>query len=468
MVFQVILLLIMFLIMSGAAGFGFYVFKDGVNYFSIAFLVLSVICIAFLLIKHFVIGKNMRHRKLNIVDMLRFMITFIMISITMSSFLYDTKLDMLNLEIAYIISAATLAIVIILRIYDRVAINNMNRRKKITLNTITVLPGLVMMSITYLSFFERLKTGLMFLGISLIFMLISVVVMINSYPKEVFKTYKNDPIEKTGKVFSIINFVVIMGILLGLGAFVYDKFIKDENFLGNKVAISTETLTEVQSTEESNLEPESSTIDDDKNQENEKEKSEKEDEGVQEDKQIYEGILFNSWTDSSKIECIEGNNFAFVQEGVMINQNHSNVLKVYLKNSYNNKPEDFRTKIMYDGENLNLSSYENKYLIFDIFNETEGSKGSPFVALRDSEGRQIAGWCENFTADSSKYDNEISSGQWKTICVDLLSLQKNTNKENGIWKPESFDFNSITCIWIGYWAKGIMYIDNVTFSDVMP
>lgn len=468
MVFQVILLLIMFLIMSGAAGFGFYVFKDGVNYFSIAFLVLSVICIAFLLIKHFVIGKNMRHRKLNIVDMLRFMITFIMVSITMSSFLYDTKLDMLNLEIAYIISAATLAIVIILRIYDRVAINNMNRRKKITLNTITVLPGLVMMSITYLSFFERLKTGLMFLGISLIFMLISVVVMINSYPKEVLKTYKNDPIEKTGKVFSIINFVVIMGILLGLGAFVYDKFIKDENFLGNKVAISTETLTEVQSTEESNLEPESSTIDDDKNQENEKEKSKKEDEGVQEDKQIYEGILFNSWTDSSKIECIEGNNFAFVQEGVMINQNHSNVLKVYLKNSYNNKPEDFRTKIMYDGENLNLSSYENKYLIFDIFNETEGSKGSPFVALRDSEGRQIAGWCENFTADSSKYDNKISSGQWKTICVDLLSLQKNTNKENGIWKPESFDFNSITCIWIGYWAKGIMYIDNVTFSDVIP
>lgn len=468
MVFQVILLLIMFLIMSGAAGFGFYVFKDGVNYFSIAFLVLSVICIAFLLIKHFVIGKNMRHRKLNIVDMLRFMITFIMVSITMSSFLYDTKLDMLNLEIAYIISAATLAIVIILRIYDRVAINNMNRRKKITLNTITVLPGLVMMSITYLSFFERLKTGLMFLGISLIFMLISVVVMINSYPKEVLKTYKNDPIEKTGKVFSIINFVVIMGILLGLGAFVYDKFIKDENFLGNKVAISTETLTEVQSTEESNLEPESSTIDDDKNQENEKEKSKKEDEGVQEDKQIYEGILFNSWTDSSKIECIEGNNFAFVQEGVMINQNHSNVLKVYLKNSYNNKPEDFRTKIMYDGENLNLSSYENKYLIFDIFNETEGSKGSPFVALRDSEGRQIAGWCENFTADSSKYDNEISSGQWKTICVDLLSLQKNTNKENGIWNPESFDFNSITCIWIGYWAKGIMYIDNVTFSDVIP
>ena len=112
MVFQVILLLIMFLTISGAAGVGFYVFKYGVNYFSIAFLVLSVICIVFLLIKHFVIGKNMRHRKLNIVDMLRFMITFIMVSITISSFLYDTKLDIVNLEIAYIISAATLIILL--------------------------------------------------------------------------------------------------------------------------------------------------------------------------------------------------------------------------------------------------------------------------------------------------------------------------------------------------------------------
>ena len=466
MVFQVILLLIMFLIMSGVAGVGFYVFKDGVNYFSIAFLVLSVICIAFLLIKHFVIGKNMRHRKLNIVDMLRFMITFIMVSITLSSLLYDTKLDIVNLEIAYIISAATLTIVIIWRIYDRVIINNMNKRKKATFNTITVLPGIIIMSVTYLLFFESLRTGLIFLGISLIFMFISIIVMINSYPKEVLRTYKNDPIEKTGKVFSIINFIVVMGLILGLGAFVYDRFINEENIGGNKVAISTETLSEVENVKESNLELQSSTINDDKNQEDEKENIENEDE--QEDKQIYEGILYNSWNDSNKIECIEGNNFAFVQDGVMINENHSNVLKVYLKNSYNNKPEDFRTKIMYEGENLNLSSYENKYLIFDIFNETEGAKGSPFVALRDSEGRQVAGWCENFTADSSKYDNEISSGEWKTICVDLLSLQKNTNKEKGIWKPESFDFNSITCIWIGYWAKGIMYIDNITFSDVIP
>ena len=145
------------------------------------------------------------------------------------------------------------------------------------------------------------------------------------------------------------------------------------------------------------------------------------------------------------------------------------VLNVDLKNSYKDKPEDFRTKIMYDnGEVLNLSSYIDKYLIFDIFNESEGVEGSPFVALRDSKGNQIAGWCENFTADSFKYDNKIESGKWKTICVDLLNLQKNTTKENGIWKPENFDFNSITCIWIGYWAKGNIYIDNITFSDVIP
>ena len=41
MVFQVIVLLIMFLIISGASGIGFYMFKDGVNYFSIAFLILK-------------------------------------------------------------------------------------------------------------------------------------------------------------------------------------------------------------------------------------------------------------------------------------------------------------------------------------------------------------------------------------------------------------------------------------------
>ena len=93
MVFQVIVLLIMFLIISGASGIGFYMFKDGVNYFSIAFLILSIASIMFLIIKHFIIGKNMRHRKLNIVDMLRFMITFILVSITISSFLYDYKFE---------------------------------------------------------------------------------------------------------------------------------------------------------------------------------------------------------------------------------------------------------------------------------------------------------------------------------------------------------------------------------------
>ena len=457
MVFQVIVLLIMFLIISGASGIGFYMFKDGVNYFSIAFLILSIASIMFLIIKHFIIGKNMRHRKLNIVDMLRFMITFILVSITISSFLYDYKLDIMNLEITYIISAAVLTIVIIWRIYDRVVTNNMNKRKKTTFNTITILPGIIMMSITYLSFFKGLKTGLIFLGVSLIFMLISIVIMINSYPKGVLKNYKNDPIKKTGNILSIINFVVVVGIILAAGIFVYNRFINLENIAGNKVRVSTETLVNNETSSESSVSVSSDTVKD--------EEENKED--IKEDnKQIYQGTLYNSWNDDSKIECIEGNSFDFIKDGVMINDNHKVVLNVDLKNSYKDKPEDFRTKIMYDnGEVLNLSSYIDKYLIFDIFNESEGVEGSPFVALRDSKGNQIAGWCENFTADSFKYDNKIESGKWKTICVDLLNLQKNTTKENGIWKPENFDFNSITCIWIGYWAKGNIYI---TFSDVIP
>ena len=460
MVFQVIVLLIMFLIISGASGIGFYMFKDGVNYFSIAFLILSIASIIFLIIKHFIIGKNMRHRKLNIVDMLRFMITFILVSITISSFLYDSKFDIMNLEITYIISAAVLTIVSIWRIYDRVVTNNMNKRKKTTFNTITILPGIIMMSITYLSFFKGLKTGLIFLGVSLIFMLISIVIMINSYPKGVLKNYKNDPIKKTGNILSIINFVVVVGIILAAGIFVYNRFINLENIAGNKVRVSTETLVNNETSSESRVSVSSDTVKD--------EEENKED--IKEDnKQIYQGTLYNSWNDDSKIECIEGNSFDFIKDGVMINDNHKVVLNVDLKNSYKDKPEDFRTKIMYDnGEVLNLSSYIDKYLIFDIFNESEGAEGSPFVALRDSKGNQIAGWCENFTADSFKYDNKIESGKWKTICVDLLNLQKNTTKENGIWKPENFDFNSITCIWIGYWAKGNIYIDNITFSDVIP
>ncbi|MEI3336195.1 MAG: DMT family transporter [Clostridium sp.] len=460
MVFQVIVLLIMFLIISGASGIGFYMFKDGVNYFSIAFLILSIASIIFLIIKHFIIGKNMRHRKLNIVDMLRFMITFILVSITISSFLYDSKFDIMNLEITYIISAAVLTIVIIWRIYDRVVTNNMNKRKKTTFNTITILPGIIMMSITYLSFFKGLKTGLIFLGVSLIFMLISIVIMINSYPKGVLKNYKNDPIKKTGNILSIINFVVVVGIILAAGIFVYNRFINLENIAGNKVRVSIETLVNNETSSESRVSVSSDTVKD--------EEENKED--IKEDnKQIYQGTLYNSWNDDSKIECIEGNSFDFIKDGVMINDNHKVVLNVDLKNSYKDKPEDFRTKIMYDnGEVLNLSSYIDKYLIFDIFNESEGAEGSPFVALRDSKGNQIAGWCENFTADSFKYDNKIESGKWKTICVDLLNLQKNTTKENGIWKPENFDFNSITCIWIGYWAKGNIYIDNITFSDVIP
>lgn len=460
MVFQVIVLLIMFLIISGASGIGFYMFKDGVNYFSIAFLILSIASIMFLIIKHFIIGKNMRHRKLNIVDMLRFMITFILVSITISSFLYDYKFDIMNLEITYIISAAVLTIVSIWRIYDRVVTNNMNKRKKTTFNTITILPGIIMMSITYLSFFKGLKTGLIFLGVSLIFMLISIVIMINSYPKGVLKNYKNDPIKKTGNILSIINFVVVVGIILAAGIFVYNRFINLENIAGNKVRVSTETLVNNETSSENSVSVSSDTVKD--------EEENKED--IKEDnKQIYQGTLYNSWNDDSKIECIEGNSFDFIKDGVMINDNHKVVLNVDLKNSYKDKPEDFRTKIMYDnGEVLNLSSYIDKYLIFDIFNESEGAEGSPFVALRDSKGNQIAGWCENFTADSFKYDNKIESGKWKTICVDLLNLQKNTTKENGIWKPENFDFNSITCIWIGYWAKGNIYIDNITFSDVIP
>ena len=342
MIVQVIILLLMFSIMSGATGIGMYLFKDGVNYFSIAFLIISVLCVIFLFIKHFIIGRKMKHRELNIVDMLRFMIAFIMISITIAGFLYDINLDMVNLEIAYIISAAALIIVLIWRVYDRIAVNNMNKRKKATFNTITVLPGIIMMTVTYLSFFESIKTGIRFLGISLIFMLISLVVMMNSYPKGVLRAYKNDPIEKTGKVFSIITLVIVIGIVSAGGYFVYDRFIKDTK--GENVGASKETVSAQTSSAETQTQPETKNIE--KSESSTAEEAVKNEDEDKEEEQLYAGTLYNSWSDSSKIECIEGNTSEFITDGIMINDNHPKVLKVNLKTSYNGSPEDFRTKIL--------------------------------------------------------------------------------------------------------------------------
>ena len=138
---------------------------------------------------------------------------------------------------------------------------------------------------------------------------------------------------------------------------------------------------------------------------------------------------------------------------------HSDVLKISLNNATPNVTKSFRIELPIISENF--SDY-NKYLTFDIYSELEG-KGAPFIALKDKDSRQIAGWANGFTGDEY-FDNELENGKWKTIVIDLEKLRENTNSSNGVWQPENFDFYNIVSLWIGHWSKGSIYIDNIKFS----
>ena len=150
---------------------------------------------------------------------------------------------------------------------------------------------------------------------------------------------------------------------------------------------------------------------------------------------------------------------ASVQGIVSEKDGHSDVLKISLNNATPNVTKSFRIELPIISENF--SDY-NKYLTFDIYSELEG-KGALFIALKDKDSRQIAGWANGFTGDEY-FDNELENGKWKTIVIDLEKLRENTNSSNGVWQPENFDFYNIVSLWIGHWSKGSIYIDNIKFS----
>ena len=252
-----------------------------------------------------------------------------------------------------------------------------------------------------------------------------------------------------------ITLVIALLIIFVGGAFLY-KNIENKNLLTSNS--NTETSSENEDNEEEIVDE--SEVDDNKDVEEVNE--------AEDDNYPYTGIKYNTWSDINTIECIEGNTAEIIESGNLISDTHSKILKVNLGKSYSGSPKDYRTKILPSDKTIDLSSYSNKYLIFDIYNDTLGSEGSPFVALRDSAGRQIAGWCESYGPYGSYYYNYIGKGKWTTICIDLSQLMLNTDSESGIWQPRSFDFSSISWIWIGYWAEGNIYIDNITFSDVIP
>ena len=190
----------------------------------------------------------------------------------------------------------------------------------------------------------------------------------------------------------------------------------------------------------------------------------------------YEGdsankyVIYNDLEDTSKV--ISSGTTSIVKSSTksnLITEQHKAVLAVNQSKSVSN--EDFRTEIDSILPNSSgvkdLSSVSN-YLIFDIYNDSndnDATNSYPFVALRDSNGKQIAGWCTtSYTYNGvDSYINKDKKGQWVTVCVDLSKLKGNT--KNGANDPSNFDFSKVKNIWIGYWASGTIYLDNVIFSS---
>ena len=126
----------------------------------------------------------------------------------------------------------------------------------------------------------------------------------------------------------------------------------------------------------------------------------------------------------------------------------NNVLKLNYPGSAGSK--DYRIQLITYNKDF---SKNNKYLTFDVYNETASSGGSLFIALKDGSGRQIAGWSKFYGTEY--YDNTIKSKEWQTVVIDLEELKLNDNNlEHGTYQPQYFNFGDVTSIFVGYWGTG--------------
>lgn len=91
------------------------------------------------------------------------------------------------------------------------------------------------------------------------------------------------------------------------------------------------------------------------------------------------------------------------------------------------------------------------YLQFDMFNEGQGSRGVPYVELKDSAGNTVGGYATgSYAYDNS--NNALTRNTWVTVKVDLLNLISD----------KRFHLNNISEIQIGYWDSGYIFLDNIT------
>lgn len=99
----------------------------------------------------------------------------------------------------------------------------------------------------------------------------------------------------------------------------------------------------------------------------------------------------------------------------------------------------------------------NKYLTFEVLNKSGGTTGSPYISIEDVNGNKIGGWAEYLATSYSDNKMPTSNTEWKRIIIDLEKLKNNSN----------FDFSNINNIYLGYWANGDIYINDIRFVGKM-
>jgi len=129
--------------------------------------------------------------------------------------------------------------------------------------------------------------------------------------------------------------------------------------------------------------------------------------------------------------------------------NDVRVITVHTNGDYGSNTKDFSCQLVPE-ETIDISTYSQKYLLLEVY--SNDFEGDPFIALHSNNNSQIAGWASTYSV--SGYDNKLSKGKWKTLCIDLSKLQQNDNSNNGTNNPNGFYFGGIDKIWIGYWAQG--------------
>ena len=230
---NIIMILIVFSILSITCGGFIPNFKKGIFALSITFLIISIICLIILAIKyrHKIINKNSSEQKKTTMDILFILITFIFISITGGSFLYNLKVGIKFLVISFIIAGLLLFIAMLCKTKGTLFGRCFNDKTNKSFNIIMLLISFIMISITYGGFFYNFKIGMVFLIISLIFTSLLLLGVLNLKPRvDIFKTRAKIQ-NLWNRDFARISTLIFCSIFIGItlsGTLAYFTSVQDD------------------------------------------------------------------------------------------------------------------------------------------------------------------------------------------------------------------------------------------------